>query len=194
MPGSDRLPPARGESSTSGCSPPSSTIPTQSSSTARSGRHRTDSARRAARCRRTGSSHYIARPAPTVSSIGIAEAAALRTLAASGFSVAAIGAPNLPDTHDLYLLRDAAPTDEYLRQFPAHGAQVLLSTGEGLFVAIPADTSIEELHFPVTRHGHNLKLLPSPALLQVDDRGGGIRAALRQSRAGGRPMLSAWLS
>ncbi len=101
--------------------------------------------------------------------IGIAEATALRTLAASGFSVAAIGAANLPDTHDLYLLRDAAPTDEHLRQFPAHGAQVLLSTGEGLFVAIPAHTSIEELHFPVTRHGHNLKLLPCPALLQVDD-------------------------
>jgi leucyl aminopeptidase len=106
--------------------------------------------------------------------IGIAEATALRALAASGFSVAALGAPNLPDTHDLYLLRDAAPSDEHLRQFPAHGAHVLLSTGEGLFVAIPADTSVEELHFPVTRHGHNLKLLPCPALLQVDDRTAGF--------------------
>ncbi|MET0163482.1 MAG: hypothetical protein ABW318_00585, partial [Vicinamibacterales bacterium] len=106
--------------------------------------------------------------------IGIAEAAALRTLAASGFSVAAIGAPNLPDTHDLYLLRDAVPTDEHLRQFPAHGAHVLLSTGEGLFAAIPADTSIEELHVPATRHGHNLKLLPSPALLQVEDLAAGF--------------------
>ena len=106
--------------------------------------------------------------------IGIAEAGALRTLAVSGFSIAAIGAPNLPDTHDLYLMRDAAPSAEYLDLFPAHDAQVLLSTGEGLFVAIPADTSIEELHFPVTRHGHNLKLLPSPALLHLDDEAAGF--------------------
>ena len=126
--------------------------------------------------------------------IGIAEAAALRTLAASGFSVAAIGAPNLPDTHDLYLLRDAAPSDEYLRQFPAHGAHVLLSTGEGLFVAIPADTSIEEFHFPVTRHGHNLKLLPSPALLHVEDEAAGFAPLVDESHAVDEPMPSEWPS
>lgn len=174
MLGSDRLPPARAESSMSGCSLLSSMIPTQSFSTARSGRHRTDSVRRSARCRRRGVIPLHRSPGGDGLMIGIAEAGALRTLAASGFSVAAIGAPNLPDTHDLYLLRDAAPSDEHLRPFPAYGAHVLLSTGEGLFVAIPADGSIEELHFPVTRHGHNLKLLPSPALLRVDDRAAGF--------------------
>jgi bacterial leucyl aminopeptidase len=105
--------------------------------------------------------------------LGIAEANTLDTLAASGLTVAAIGAPNLPDTHDLYLIRDAAFSDDVdatLAIVPEHGGQILLSLDEGLVVAVPADASIEDFHFPATTHGHNLKMLPDRALLrrQVD--------------------------
>ena len=122
--------------------------------------------------------------------IGIAEDTALRALAASGLRVAALGAPNLPDTHDLYLMRDAVVGDEYLELFPAHDGQVLLSSGEGLVVAVPAQTSVEDLHFPATRHGHNLKLLPSQALLQVDDEVAGFAPLFRGPHAGSRSMRS----
>src|SRR6478735_855561 len=39
-------------------------------------------------------------------------------LAASGARVAALGAPNLPETHDFYLMRDAAPELAYLDRLP----------------------------------------------------------------------------
>ena len=110
------------------------------------------------------------RPAGTEFRIlGIAEAGTLGRLAASGWHVAAIGAPNLPDTHDLYLIRNAALSadlDAALAVIPGHDAQILLSLDEGLVVAVPAETSIEDLHFPVTTHGHNLKMLPDRALLR----------------------------
>ncbi|MGK5114744.1 MULTISPECIES: M20/M25/M40 family metallo-hydrolase [unclassified Geodermatophilus] len=92
-----------------------------------------------------------------------------------GFWVDRLGAADEPLTTDLYLLRD----DRQVRTGflaaegnaaaflgagpPARG--VLASTGEGLFVAVPAGASVEGLHFADARHGHNLKLVPSPALL-----------------------------
>ena len=49
---------------------------------------------------------------------------------------------------------------------------VLGSTDEGLVVALPPERSLEEFHFEQARHGHTLKLLPDPSLLdpiQGDD-------------------------
>ncbi len=92
-----------------------------------------------------------------------------------GLWVDRLGAKDEPLTTDLYLLRD----DRQVRAgfLSPHGNStaffvtgppalaVLASTAEGLFVAVPAGTSVEGLHFRETRHGHNLKLAPSPSLL-----------------------------
>jgi leucyl aminopeptidase len=43
---------------------------------------------------------------------------------------------------------------------------VLSSTAEGLVVALPPERSLEEFHFDDARHGHTLKLLPDPSLLE----------------------------
>ena len=104
--------------------------------------------------------------------LGIAEAGTLRRLAASNWNVAAVTTPTLPDTHDLYLIRDAAYSDDLdaaLAVVPQHDGQILLSLDEGLVVAVPAHASIEDFHFPVTAHGHNFKMLPDRALLRWGD-------------------------
>ncbi|MFN3727378.1 MAG: M28 family metallopeptidase [Allosphingosinicella sp.] len=103
--------------------------------------------------------------------IGIAEDGALTRLLVAGWPASRLGAAGLPDTHDLYLMRDAdaAPegfATEAAAAFASGSAEVLVATDEGLVVAIPASGSIEDFHFPVTRHGHNLKLLPDPALVR----------------------------
>lgn len=101
--------------------------------------------------------------------IAIGETRAIRRFADAGWRVETIGNVNLPETHDLYLMRDAdmAPAGfaaSATEMFGAAGCEVLLDDRHGKVVAIPAGTSIEHLHFPVTHHGHNLKLLPDPAL------------------------------
>lgn len=102
--------------------------------------------------------------------IGIATAAALDELAASEWRVERLGAANLPDSHDLYLMRDAelSPpgfTDSFGRHLSSVNGHILFSDRSGLIVALPGTVSIETLHFPATQHGHNLKLLPDPSLL-----------------------------
>ena len=100
--------------------------------------------------------------------VGIAEADTLLRLGAAGWRVAVLGASNLPDTYDLYLVRDVTAGDvpaAALSVIPQHGGQLLLSLPEGVVIAVPAESSIEELHLPVTTHGHNLKLLPDRGLL-----------------------------
>ncbi len=103
----------------------------------------------------------------------VTTAAAAAHLDDLGFWVDRLGAEDEPLTSDLYLLRDdrqvrAGPLDPdgNSAAFLAAGAPargVLASTAEGLFVAVPAGASVEGLHFSEARHGHNLKLLPSPA-------------------------------
>ncbi len=52
-------------------------------------------------------------------------------------------------------------------------SSVLASTQEGLLVAVAAGSSVESYHFSGAQHGHNLKLVPSAALLEkFDDRAG----------------------
>lgn len=104
--------------------------------------------------------------------VGIAESGTSRGFAASIGNTVAIGAPNLPDTHDLYLIRDVARSDDpdgAPAVFAEHDGQNLLSLDEGLVVAIPANASIEDFRLPVTTHGHNRKMLPDRALLRWGD-------------------------
>lgn len=96
-----------------------------------------------------------------------------------GFFVDRLGDEDEPLTTDLYLLRDdrqrrsgfLQPTGnsaEFFESGPA-SRRVLASTGEGLFVAIPAGRSVEGSHFREAQHGHNLKLVPSLGLLDTFD-------------------------
>ncbi|HKG48409.1 MAG TPA: M20/M25/M40 family metallo-hydrolase [Pyrinomonadaceae bacterium] len=96
-----------------------------------------------------------------------------------GFWVDRLGKEDEPLTSDLYILRDDRQREtgfldpggnsfDFFRE-SGSARQVLTSTTEGLFVAIPAGRSVESYHFAAARHGHNLKLLPSPTLLEPLD-------------------------
>ena len=106
---------------------------------------------------------------------GVTTVASAARLDDLGFWVDRLGAEDEPLTSDLYLLRDdrqvrsgfLGPEGNSEAFFatgpPARG--VLASTAEGLLVAVPAGGSVEGMHFSGARHGHNLKLVPSPGLL-----------------------------
>jgi bacterial leucyl aminopeptidase len=96
-----------------------------------------------------------------------------------GFWVDRLGAEGDPLTTDLYLLRDDRQlgsgfltldgnATELFDAGPAARA-VLASTDEGLLVAVPAGSSVERFHFSGAQHGHNLKLVPTAALLEQID-------------------------
>ncbi len=117
----------------------------------------------------------------------VTTAAAAAHLDDLGFWVDRLGAEDEPLTSDLYLLRDdrqvrAGPLDpdgNSTAFFAAASARsVLASTAEGLFVAVPADASVEDLHFSGARHGHNLKLVPSPRMVAATTRERAGRASL----------------
>ncbi len=106
----------------------------------------------------------------------IADSASAAKLDDLGFWVDRLGDEDEPQTSDLYILRDDRQMetgflDDSGNSFqffgePTSARRVLSSTGEGLFVSIPAGRSVESYHFAAARHGHNLKLMPSPTLLQ----------------------------
>jgi hypothetical protein len=106
---------------------------------------------------------HVTGPAGTVVH-AVATAAAAARLDDLGFLVDRLGAEDLPDTTDLYLLRDdRAPLGGNSARFfeagpPARG--VLASTADGLLVAVAAGESVESYHFRGAQHGHNLKLVP----------------------------------
>jgi bacterial leucyl aminopeptidase len=125
----------------------------------------------------------------------VTTAAAAAQLDDLGFWVDRLGPEDEPLTADLYLLRDdrqiragfLSPDGNSAAFFaagpPAFG--VLASTPEGLFVAVPAGASVEGVHFRDTRHGHNLKLAPSPSLIgatAAESTGG--RASLAEGAVG----------
>jgi leucyl aminopeptidase len=123
--------------------------------------------------------HLAAEPAGGplgVAVYAIADAPTASKLDDLGFWVDRLGAEDEPLTTDLYILRDdrqeasgfLAPIGNSFDFFrgPRSARHVLTSTSEGLFVAIPAGRSVESYHFPAARHGHNLKLVPSVALLE----------------------------
>ena len=103
-----------------------------------------------------------------------------------GFEVDRLGGAD-PRFSTLYLLRDdrreragfLASEAGSSSRFAASGDAelVLASSAEGLFVALPASRSIEELHFEEAQHGHTQKLMPDPALLAPFGASPGARAA-----------------
>jgi Fungalysin metallopeptidase (M36)/Peptidase family M28 len=91
------------------------------------------------------------------------------------FQVDLLGEPDAPNESDLYLLRDDLAkntgflsTDGSARRFFAgHDGPLLLSaTAEGLVVALPPGRSPGEFHFAEARHGHTLRMMPDPLLLE----------------------------
>ena len=113
----------------------------------------------------------------------IATPAAAARLDDLGFWVDRLGTEDEPLTTDLYLLRDDRQQGSgfltldgnsmgFFEAGPA-ARGVLASTRDGLFVAVPAGSSVESYHFSEAQHGHNLKLVLSAALLEkFDDRAG----------------------
>ncbi|HEV7450815.1 MAG TPA: hypothetical protein VGO16_05395 [Pseudonocardiaceae bacterium] len=100
-----------------------------------------------------------------------------------------LGTEDEPLTTDLYLLRDDRQLNSGFLTFDGNSTDffeagpasrsVLASTKEGLFVAVPAGSSVENYHFSGAQHGHNLKLVPSAALIEkFDDRAGLAEARL----------------
>jgi Peptidase family M28 len=101
------------------------------------------------------------------------------------FQVDFLGEPGAPDKSDLYLLRDdLAKTTGFgsiqgsaSRFFVAQDSSLLLAaTAEGLIAALPAGRTPGEFHFAQARHGHTLRLLPDPGLLEPASGPAGFRA------------------
>ncbi|HSE18964.1 MAG TPA: M20/M25/M40 family metallo-hydrolase [Pyrinomonadaceae bacterium] len=101
--------------------------------------------------------------------------AALARLRELEFQVQELGKEDDPQTADLYLIRDdrsvpagfVSPAAFSTSVLAASGSQDLVvgSAGEGLIIALPAGTNIEQLHFPNALHGHNDRLIPDRSLL-----------------------------
>lgn len=95
------------------------------------------------------------------------------------FGVELLGPPDLPQTNDLFLLRDdlarqsgfLASAGDATRVFAAHDVKrlVLSATPDGIIVAVPpeVDNGVDAFHFDSAQHGHTLKLTPDPLLWDV---------------------------
>ena len=108
----------------------------------------------------------------------------LATLANAQFDVQSVGDADDPATSDLYVLRDdLASSSGFLTEggqaqslFEGGDADLLVGSSEqGAIVRIPADRSVEEFHFAMAAHGHNLKLVPDLGLLAPVE--GGVELA-----------------
>jgi bacterial leucyl aminopeptidase len=110
----------------------------------------------------------------------ITTSAAAARLDDLGFWVDRLGTEDEPLTSDLYLLRDDRQLDSGFLTFDGNSTEffeaapdarnILASTEEGLLVAVSGGGSVESYHFSGAQHGHNLKLVPSGALLgRFDD-------------------------
>ncbi|SJM89371.1 M28 family peptidase [Crenothrix polyspora] len=117
----------------------------------------------------------------------IATTSSIPTLINLGFQVDFLGSENDPLTTELYLLRDDRqirtgflnPQGQSSNFFAGdeESQWVLSATSEGLYVALPSNHSVEEYHFEEAYHGHNLKLLPDPSLLEPFGEGNNARTA-----------------
>lgn len=104
-----------------------------------------------------------------------------------GFTVDRLGSEDDPLTTGFYLLRDdlQKSTGFGNRQggstrFFANDESsklILASSTEGLLVALPGNRSVEDYHFENAQHGHNLKRLPDPSLLEPFGEGNNFRTA-----------------
>jgi hypothetical protein len=101
--------------------------------------------------------------------------AALARLRQLEFQVQELGKEDDPQTSDLYLIRDDRSVPAAFVSAEAFSTSFLADIGaldlvvgsaaEGLLIALPAGTNIEELHFPNALHGHNDRLIPDRSLL-----------------------------
>ncbi|MDJ0715206.1 MAG: M20/M25/M40 family metallo-hydrolase [Prochloraceae cyanobacterium] len=94
-----------------------------------------------------------------------------------GFEVERLGEVDSPLRTDLYLLRDdrqvrtgfLVPEGQSAGLFSneQESTWVISSSHEGLYIALPAMSSIDNYHFEEAYHGHNLKLIPNLSLLDA---------------------------
>jgi bacterial leucyl aminopeptidase len=117
----------------------------------------------------------------------IASTIAITQLDDLGFQVDRLGSEGDPLTTNVYLLRDDRQTSTGFLNSQGQSSSffvndeeskwVLASSTEGIFIALPGDRSVEEYHFEEAYHGHNLKLLPDPSLLEPFGEGNNARTA-----------------
>ena len=97
------------------------------------------------------------------------------------FDVEVLGKRDAPLETDLYLVRDDRQipagflnAENFSRNFLAQEGKdelIAAKSDEGVYLAIPSDKSIEDVHFPDSQHGHNEKLLADFSLFNVIDDG-----------------------
>lgn len=93
-----------------------------------------------------------------------------------GFGVDLLGVPGAPLDHELYNLRDdeakrtgvLSPLGQSQALFAdPDSSRLVLSGHDGeLLVALPPRYTLEDVHFKHTSHGHTVKLIPDPLLLE----------------------------
>lgn len=104
-----------------------------------------------------------------------------------GFAVERLGSEDDPLTTGVYLLRDDLQKSTGFLNAQGGATQffsndesskmILASSMEGLLIALPGNRSVEDYHFENAQHGHNLKLLPDPSLLEPFGEGNNVRNA-----------------
>jgi hypothetical protein len=112
----------------------------------------------------------------------VATLKSLDVLRENEFDVEVLGERDAPLETDLYLVRDDrevpagfGDAENFSSDFLAEEGKdemIAAKSDEGVFLAIPADKSIEDVHFPDSHHGHNEKLLADFSLFNVIDAGG----------------------
>jgi hypothetical protein len=123
---------------------------------------------------------------------GIASERAVARLA--NVEVDLLGEPDAPDTSEFYLVQDDAARESGRSSTagqpnaffadPEKSRLVVSATREGLVIALPPGGSLGELHFERSRHGHTVKLIPDPWLLEdVAEDSFGWDAAVRSPAA-----------
>lgn len=100
---------------------------------------------------------------------------AFDALRSAQIEVEVLGDRDKPLLSDLYLARDDRPVSQGFAVAAERSASYLAEENlsdflvshspEGQLLAVPADRSIEEVHFPGARHGHNEKLIADASLL-----------------------------
>lgn len=109
--------------------------------------------------------------------VAIASMKAIGSLRSAQIEVQVLGDEGAPQETELYLVHDDREMPPGFASASDHSASFLAEQGEsnlsiahsaqGVYLAIPADRSIEEIHFPGARHGHNEKLIPDVTLLDA---------------------------
>ena len=105
------------------------------------------------------------------------------------FRVTLVGEAGAPLRTELYLLRDdEARTTGFMNmrgetpKLFAHAdtARTILESEAGrILVALPPEVSLDDIHFENARHGHTLRLMPDPHLLELPAGAPGLTAFAR---------------